>query len=363
MDIDLTLEERDWLVRHPVIRNGIDPDWAPIEFLDEQGFPSGISSEYLNLLGQLLNVKFEYPKGMSWSQIMEALNQGSIDMVSCISSTSQREKFMDFTDPYISMPTAIFTRMDVNYVDISSLVGRTVAAVEGYSMSISLMNSHPEIKIRPVKNLRSGLDLLSKGEVFAYIDALAVGSYGITRYNYKNIRVSGEAPFLYDMSMGVSKKNPQLASILRKAIRAIPEADHARYYRKWSTLGISNKPDYLYLGLTLSGAAVLILIFAYWNRRLSFEIRRRRLVETKLRQAKEELEQRVDERTVELATRNLTLAEEILERKRAEEALKSQRGTISSHLGYERTVDLRLYYKKWADQLGGKNRNNYRLLS
>jgi PAS domain S-box-containing protein len=321
--IDLSPEEQEWLARHPVIKNMMDPDWAPVEFIDEQGRPSGITSEYLSRLEQILHVKFENPKGMTWAQMMDALKDGRLDMASCFRDTPQRRQFMDFTDAYLSMPTAIFTRNDVSYVDLASLKGKPVAVVEGYAVQGFLNEGHPEIPLVTVRNLKEGLTLLSEGKVYAYIDALAPGSYGLTRYGFTNIRAAGETPFRYEMSMAASKQQPELASILEKAIKAVPEADRNRFYQKWSNVQVSYKPDYAVIWKILAGSAGLVLIFAYWTRRLSAEVSRRRQVETELRQAKEELELRVEERTAELEARNVALAEEVLERKRAISALRT----------------------------------------
>ena len=41
----LTEQERAWLRAHPVIRVFPDPTWPPIEFLDEQGNPSGMTKD------------------------------------------------------------------------------------------------------------------------------------------------------------------------------------------------------------------------------------------------------------------------------------------------------------------------------
>ncbi|HBD08324.1 MAG TPA: hypothetical protein DCZ69_08680, partial [Syntrophobacteraceae bacterium] len=319
----LSAEEKAWLREHPLLRLGVDPDWAPIEFIDEQGRPSGISSEYLGRLEQILHVKFENPRDMTWAQMMDALKGGLIDMVSCIQDTPQRRQFMDFTDAYVSMPTAIFTRNNVSYADLASLAGKPVAIVEGYAVQGFLADRHPEILLVAVKSLREGLTLLSEGTVYAYIDALAPGSYGLTRYGITNIRATGETPFRYEMAMASSKQAPELAAILQKAIRAISEADRNRFYQKWSNVQISYRPDYPLIWKILAGSGGLVLIFAYWTRRLSAEVSRRRQVETELRHAKEGLEVRVEERTGALEARNVALAEEVLERKRALAALRT----------------------------------------
>jgi PAS domain S-box-containing protein len=327
--IDLSPEEREWLANHPVIRNAADPAWAPIEFVDEQGRLRGITSEYLGRLEQMLHVRFETPWDMTWAQMMEALKDGRLDMASCVRNTPQRRSFMEFTEPYFSMPTVIFAHTDVAYVDLQSLKGKSVAVVEGYALQDLISDEHPEIHLVPVRNLKEGLSLLSKGDVHAYIDALAPGIYALTHDGFTNIHVAGEAPFRYEMSMAASAQQPILASILRKALKAVPEADRDRFFQKWATVPITYRVDYSLIWKTIAGAVAFVLIVVYWNRKLSREVAERSLVEAALREAKEELERRVEERTAELAARNAALAEEVLERRRAEEALRESEERFS----------------------------------
>ena len=75
--------------------------------------------------------------------------------------------------------------------------------------------------------------------------------------------------------------------------------------------------------LMLSGAGLIAVAFAIFTvMRLSREIAIRHRAEQSLRQAHEQLERRVEERTAELATANASLLEEVAERKRSQEELE-----------------------------------------
>ena len=45
--LDLTPEEKQFLIDHPVIRVTPDPDFPPFEWFDEDGQYSGITSDYV----------------------------------------------------------------------------------------------------------------------------------------------------------------------------------------------------------------------------------------------------------------------------------------------------------------------------
>ena len=58
----LTPEERSWLQDHPEVRLSPDPDFLPIESIDESGKYIGIASDYIDLLQKKLKIQFKVLK-------------------------------------------------------------------------------------------------------------------------------------------------------------------------------------------------------------------------------------------------------------------------------------------------------------
>lgn len=294
---ELTPDERQWLRENPVIRVMVDPDWAPIEYLDKNGQAAGVASEYMNRISQMLKVKFEPVRGKSWSVMLKELQRGEIMMASCLRPNDTRQKSILFTPDYISVPTGIFTRNEVPFSDLKALNGKPVALVKGHAMYDYIKSAYPNIVVIETDDRKEGMALVSEGRAYAFLDALPVGCHGISSFRFTNLRLTGEVDFKYQMSMGVSTNYPQLAAILRKALNAIPETDRASYYEKWFSAPEDYKIDYAIIwkiGL-LSGGVVLFFVF--WNRRL---------------------ENRVRIRTAELAQANARLQNELVERERIE---------------------------------------------
>jgi len=74
--IELTTDEWAWLDQHPVIKVGGDANWAPVEYLDDEGIFQGVSVEYLNLISNMLGVSFDYNSSSTWDQTIKGrLNQ------------------------------------------------------------------------------------------------------------------------------------------------------------------------------------------------------------------------------------------------------------------------------------------------
>lgn len=268
--VTLTPEERQWLEQHPKIRTAIDPNWAPVEFVDEEGIFQGISADYLKWLEGLLRVKFEVAKELSWQEAMVAFKQGEVDVFTSIRHTSEREEFFEFTDTYTSFPIVIFTGPEVPFVgSMKELDGRRVGVVEGHATRELLAANYPTIELITTRDTVEALEMLSRGELDAYAGNMLVASYYLGRLGYTQIKVAGETPYQYDQRMGVRKDWPILASILNKAINAIPAAERNAIYSRWISVRYERGFDYDLLWKILAGVAVLFAIFIYWNRRLA----------------------------------------------------------------------------------------------
>lgn len=66
----LTKEETAWLAEHPVILFAIDPDNAPIEWINRKDQERGMSFEMLRLVEQRLGIHFERVESASWIESM-----------------------------------------------------------------------------------------------------------------------------------------------------------------------------------------------------------------------------------------------------------------------------------------------------
>jgi PAS domain S-box-containing protein len=279
----LSGDERAWLRDHPVIRVVQDPDWPPIEFVNERGEPSGMSADYLGLVEERLGVKFERVRGLTWQEAYARLKHREIDMTTCVAVTPEREVFWAFTKPYLNIPVVIATRPDVTYIsDMRELAGKKVAVVEGYAVTEWIPRDYPEIELVRVETVQEGLKLLQRGEVFAYIDNLLIIGHYQARTQVTNIKIAGQTPYVNAQSMAVRKDWAPLAGILQKALDSIPEKERADIYSRWLPIRFEHGFDYtrLWQALAVFGAILLGLVLWIWK--LGREISKRKRVEAAL---------------------------------------------------------------------------------
>lgn len=288
--IRLTPEEKQWLAAHPVIRFGSNPRWAPLEFIDREGIPQGISHDYLERFGQALGVDFRHVPIASWAEAQDLLRRGEVDLLTSLNKASARKDEFAFTPPYLSLQTAIFTREDTPYVgDLAELKSRQVAVVPGYGMTEHLVPKCPEMVMVNAKDVPTALRMLEDGTVDAYVGSLLITSHYIQAGGHGRIKVAGETPFVYQPAFTCRKDWSLLADILDKALEDVNDDEKNAIARKWMTVTYEQRIDYAKLYKYAAGALALLVLFGYWNRRMAAEIRRRKAVEASLHRSEEAL--------------------------------------------------------------------------
>jgi len=276
--------EKAWLAAHPVVHVGINRDFAPHEWVDANGRHTGLTADYLRLIEQRLGVKFEAIVDKSWPEILAMAQRGELDMLSDANKTPDRERYLLFTNPYISYPIIIIDQGSSGFAGkLKRLNGKRVTVEEGYFMQEFLAHDYPNIQLVPASNIRAALDMVRNGKVDAYVGDAATSSYTVKREGLFDLQFSGETEYRSEHRMAATKANPELATLLAKALNDIPQSEKDIIENRWLNLQAESGVKFETL---FKYAAALLLLFALiisWNTHLRHEMRKRNKIERELR--------------------------------------------------------------------------------
>jgi len=293
----LTTEEKAWLKAHPVLRVGVDPDWPPIEFLSRKGKYGGVTYGFIRQVAAKLGVHIEPQQERTWQSADMALKEHEIDVAAAMAAMPDRYTNMRFTRPYLTLPMVIVGGESFQYVEnLAALKGKRVAVVKDYAADIFLQRDFPQIKRIRTNTLSEALRMVAFGEADVAVDALAVVSYLIAREGLNNLRIVGQTPYRYEISMGVRQDWPMLQSLLQRALDSIGEEERQAIYRQWVPTVYKHQFDYMLLWKVLAVLAVIALLFVYKYIRLDELVKRRTRELTELNATlHERVEQAVEE--------------------------------------------------------------------
>ncbi|MBD9500205.1 transporter substrate-binding domain-containing protein [Pseudomonas sp. PDM17] len=283
----LTPQEQRWVDRHPRPKVVIDQALAPVSFFDAQGQFRGIAADLLELVQSRTGIEFDVRPQASVTAMLEQVRTGKADMIAALTPTAQREEWLSFTRPYM---TASFVAVVPEGSDwlrsLDDLDGHTVAVPRGSVIADFMRARHPRVKLLEVENNVDDLSMISEGKVDAGIHLLSSANYLISRY-YPDLKIAlalDREPGQF--SLAVSQADPELLSILNKALLAIAPEDLSNITTRWSAS--VDRPDSVWQGyreqfIQLAWAAALaLLIVLLWNGWLWRKVRRRRDSEKEL---------------------------------------------------------------------------------
>jgi diguanylate cyclase (GGDEF)-like protein/PAS domain S-box-containing protein len=283
---DFTLAERAWLRSHPVLRVGVHADFSPFEWLDDKGNYIGLSADYMALIADYLGVKIEVVAGKDWSDVLNKAKNSEIDMLADVTQTPEREQYLNFSQPYFNYPIIIIDNGTGVYLsDLKQLSGKRVIVTAGDFIEELLKRDHPELQLIAANNVQEALQRLNNDEAEAYIGDPVSANYVIRTEGLFKLRFTGETEYRRKSSMATSKNNPELLSLLNKALVHITLSEQQSIQSRWLNLqaeqpSISLKSLFKYAAIVL----FLLIFIIYWNIRLWRVIQKSKQLELALRQ-------------------------------------------------------------------------------
>lgn len=290
--VALTAAEQAWIREHPVIRLGIDPEFAPFEYIGRDGAYRGMASDFIGLLNRRLGLNMEVVHTTSWKEAVALARAGELDVLPCLARNDEREEFLHFTRPYLSYHRVFITRLDSPYVGrLDDLTGMHVAVQRDTSHHGFIRE---ETELDPVLHdtFQEALTAVARGEADAAIGNAATTAYWLKQLGLGNLRLAVPvSQGVEKLHFGVRKDWPELAAILNKGLEAIPEEEVLAIRRKWVDVDVRSGFDLRRVaGLVAAVIAVFIpilLLIGFHNRRLQKEVTARHRMETALRDSEE----------------------------------------------------------------------------
>jgi polar amino acid transport system substrate-binding protein len=211
----LTQAEKDYVKNKKTINMCSDPDWMPFEKI-ENGEHIGIAASYFDLVRKTTNLDIRLVETKSWSESLEFAKQRKCDIVSLLMYTSERKKYLDFTDSYLKVPIVMATKTDVPFVDdFHSLKGKKLGIPKSYAFAEILKIDYPDLTIVEVKNIDDGLNKVLRGELYGYVGTLASVGYAFQKQFTGELKISGKFDGAWDMGVGVRNDDPTLFGIFQ----------------------------------------------------------------------------------------------------------------------------------------------------
>ncbi|MEM5557607.1 transporter substrate-binding domain-containing protein [Aliarcobacter cryaerophilus] len=310
-NLELTPQEKEFIEKTH-FNVAITKNWYPISFEGDKDKALGISSEFWEIIVNKLNLKTTNIFFKSFDEQIKSLQSGKSDIIFSVGESESRKKFAYFSNEYLKFPISIVTKKDEHFIEnIDGILYKKIAVGNNFTAHNLLKEKYPNLDLVLVNNVEEGLTLVSKKEVFAFVDIKPILTYNITKFEFKDLKVSGNSGIDFPLKIMVRKEYRDLIPIINKTIATIPAIEVTNIVNGWNNVQFKNSIDY---------KTVWILVFlvffgsiAFIHRTATLNILNKKLkytVEEKTKELKylnENLQVNIDKKTKELLEKEAIL--------------------------------------------------------
>ncbi len=219
------------------LRVATDATYPPFEMLDKDKNIVGYDVDLIQEICRRANCRPEI-RSVAWEGILPGVQQGDYDVaVSGITITEEREKTVDFTEPYITVGQVVLVRADETRVQgADDLADKRVAVQLGTTNDELATKMQKEGKVREVRRYRT-FDLAVAALLNRDVDAVIIDSVaglGFMAQNPGKLKTVGEMLTQEQLGIVVREGNAELRDAFNAALRAMKEDGTLdRLYKKW----------------------------------------------------------------------------------------------------------------------------------
>ena len=194
-------------------------EFRPLSFYDGDkltGFDHDIAVAIAKEMG--LEAK---PESGAFDTLIQGVKSKRYDvLIASMSPNAEREKAVDFSDPYFSSGAALFVRKDSDCQDPAQLKKASIGVATGTTYAKYLKDKDWVGKVRSFTSDVTALEDLEKGRLDGVVTDLLVGLHQIDQAD-RDLRPCGEPLYTEQPAFAVDKGNTKLLDRLNKALAAI----------------------------------------------------------------------------------------------------------------------------------------------
>lgn len=253
--ITFTQAEQQWLDEKRTLRFS-EVNWKPLSDVDHFPDYQGIIADYLKIVSDTTGMKLVFHKSDTWHDVIKKFKNDDIDLIPAVSLCDDIGPNVVFTEPYITFPLVIATRLDTDFIGYTNeLNGKKVGVGRNYTSYFFLKKNYPLITLVQTDDVLQGLKLLEQEKVDAFVGHLAVIVHIINNTNIA-VKIAGKTEYDFEHRIGINKKNEGAVTIFNKVFAGISSRQHNLIYNKWIKMG-EKRIDYALIWKI----AVLLAVF------------------------------------------------------------------------------------------------------
>lgn len=274
--------------------------WEPLISITN-GKTRGMITDYLSLLSTKTDVNFSYTPYKNQTEIHNALNAGTLDMIpGVISIDALPHELM--TKPFLSFNLLLAGVSSKHFItDLEEVQKQNLVIAVGVDTAIHryLKHHYPHIKTYLTQNSEEALLAIKHQKADLFLEVVPAMSASLQNSGLSDIKIVGILK--NRLEFAIALKDASLQAHLNKGIDAISEAEKDKLMKRYIKIDLQEKVDYSLSFKIVTIGLVIVIGFIFWLAILKHEIRRRKLAETKVSLTNKRLQRTAEELKIAMA--------------------------------------------------------------
>ncbi|MCM2460136.1 transporter substrate-binding domain-containing protein [Pseudomonas sp. CG7] len=280
--VQLTDREQRWLDRHPVVRVVVNETSAPFTFFDSDGDFRGISADLLELIRLRTGLRLDIQRRQNDSEMIAAVLNDQADMIAALLPSSERQRQLKFSRPYIDSAFVLLTRKQSDTPTTLDQFGQaSLAIAKGNPVIDWLRSQYPNIRIIETDGSVRAVEMLAHGQVDGSVHSQVMANYFIASHAWRDrLQISstvGTQQALF--ALATARHASELNAILDKALTSIDPDELGVINNRWRGYVSPSEHtwrtyNHLFFQV-VAGVGLLLLLSLAWNAYMRRQIRPR----------------------------------------------------------------------------------------
>jgi len=242
-DYSVTLDEADrtWLRGKGTLWLGASaPDYPPFSITGNGNDYEGLTADYADLLGQLLQIEIRVRRYASRDASLQALRSGEIDLLGTANGFEASDPALAMSRAYADDVPTLVARVDDSEELPSDLAGKRLAMLYHYLPPDTVEAFYPDATLQLFPSTLSAIGAVAFGQADVYLGDSISAHYLISKNYLNNVQLADFSRMeVQPFAFAVSRDNGRLLRIVNAALQAIPAGERMGILRRWSAGGAS----------------------------------------------------------------------------------------------------------------------------
>ena len=232
----LDKHQRTWLQEKRILRVGISsPDYPPFDMTTSGQDYEGFTADYTGLLSQALNVSIRVQRFTSRDEAIQALVEGTVDMLGTSNGYEAANPDLVLSIPYAVDQPVLVSREGENRSLTQGLQGLRLSMVYHYLPLEDVKKLYPKAIIQSYPSYQNAINAVAFDQADVFLGDTISTHYMINKGYLKNIKMANFSKHeAYGFSFAVHRDNPMLLNILNTTLAGIPNSERESIAKRWS---------------------------------------------------------------------------------------------------------------------------------